>query len=69
MKPLICGGVAQRWDHTGQGEKKKYELLVRLVCSAIAGYICNVEMMQLRNKLGGHDAFSCRENLNQSTHL
>lgn len=50
-------------------EKKKYELLVRLVCSAIAGYICNVEMMQLRNKLGGHDAFSCRENLNQSTHL
>jgi len=21
MKPLIRGGVAQRWDHTGQGKQ------------------------------------------------
>jgi hypothetical protein len=47
--------------------KIEYEVLVRLLCLALAGYICNMEMMQLRNKLGGRGAFSCRENLNQST--
>lgn len=25
--------------------KIKYEVLVRLVCSALAGYICNMEIM------------------------
>jgi hypothetical protein len=41
------------------GEKMKYRLLVRMVCEAVSGYICNRRYTQLRGKSFRTQCYHC----------
>jgi len=41
---IPCRGCLKFRTHNPRGKKQKYGVLVRVVCEAVVGYICNMEI-------------------------